>query len=70
MYGSNIRGSKIEEWLNITMQEGQDMKNNAIRTSTHVIEDQQEQSASMRATTCTHKIIVVRNFKENHEQSP
>jgi hypothetical protein len=63
VHGSNIRGSKVEEKPNTTMQEGQDMKNNIIRTSAHVIKEQQKQSALMKATTCTHKTFVVRSFK-------
>jgi hypothetical protein len=63
VHGSNIRGSKVEEQLNIAMQEGQDLRNNTIKTSAHVIEEQQEQNVSMKATTCTHKTFVVRSFK-------
>jgi len=62
VHGSNIRGSKVEEKLNTTMQEGHDMKNNTIRTSAHVIKEQQKQSALMKATTCTNKTFV-RSFK-------
>jgi hypothetical protein len=39
MHGSNAKGSKTKEQLNIAMQEGQDLKNNATRTSAHAIEE-------------------------------
>jgi hypothetical protein len=45
------------------MQEGQDLKNNVARTNAHSIEEQQKQSALMRATTYTHKTFSIRSFK-------
>jgi hypothetical protein len=39
MHGSNTIGSKAKEQFNITMQKGQDLRNNAIKTSAHAIEE-------------------------------
>jgi hypothetical protein len=39
---SNTKRSKVEEQFNVAMQEGQDLKNNATKTSAHAIKKQQE----------------------------